>query len=172
MDNRIFGLDPQLLLDAGFTLLAVFILFLALSYLLFNPAREMLEKRKKYIASQLEEAADAKKDALGLKEEYDGKLAHVEEESAELMVQARKHARARENEIIAEAGVEAQRLKDRAEKEVALEKDKVRDEMRQEMVQVATLMAGKFVSESMDEKTQADLIDATLKEMGDDTWQN
>ena len=166
MDNRIFGLDPQLLLDAGFTLLAVFILFLALSYLLFNPAREMLEKRKKYIASQLEEAADAKKDALGLKEEYDGKLAHVEEESAELMVQARKHAKARENEIIAEAGVEAQRLKDRAEK------DKVRDEMRQEMVQVATLMAGKFVSESMDEKTQADLIDATLKEMGDDTWQN
>ena len=163
MDNRIFGLDPQLLLDAGFTLLAVFILFLALSYLLFNPAREMLEKRKKYIASQLEEAADAKKDALGLKEEYDGKLAHVEEESAELMVQARKHAKARENEIIAEAGVEAQRLK---------EKDKVRDEMRQEMVQVATLMAGKFVSESMDEKTQADLIDATLKEMGDDTWQN
>ena len=44
--------------------------------------------------------------------------------------------------------------------------------MKQEMVQVAALMAGKFVAESMDEATQEKLIDETLKEMGDDTWQN
>ena len=71
-----------------------------------------------------------------------------------------------------EAGDEAHRIVARAEREVVLEKDKVRDEMKQEMVQVASLMAGKFVSNSMDEATQAGLIDETLKEMGEETWQN
>ena len=46
------------------------------------------------------------------------------------------------------------------------------DEIKQEIVQVATQMAGRFVENSMDEKTQAALVDETLKEMGDATWQS
>ncbi len=172
MDPRIFGLDPQTLFDTSITLLAMLVLFLLLSYLLFNPARDFINKRKQFIAGQLEEAASAKKDALDMKVEYDSKLAKVEEESAELLAEARKKAKKRENDIVAEANEEAHRIVVRAEKEVALEKDKVRDEMKQEMVQVATLMAGKFVAQSMDEKTQAELVAETLKDMGDDTWQN
>ena len=57
-------------------------------------------------------------------------------------------------------------------KEVELEKNKVRDEMKQEMVQVASAMAGKFVEASMNKDKQAQLIDETLKEMGDETWQS
>ena len=127
---------------------------------------------KKFIQDQLNEAAAAKKDALGMKEEYDARLAKVEDESAELLAEARQKAKTRANEIVNEAGDEAHRIVARAEREVALEKDKVRDEMKQEMVQVASLMAGKFVSNSMDEATQAGLIDETLKEMGEETWQN
>ena len=172
MDPRIFGLDPQLLFDTCITLVAMFALFLALSYLLFNPARKLIQKRKDLIQSQLDEAASVKQDAVTMKEEYDAKIAQVEDESAALLTEARKKAKARENEIVSEANEEAHRIIHRAEKEVALEKDKVRDEMKQEMVQVATIMAGKFVAESMDEETQAKLIDDTLKEMGDETWQN
>ena len=172
MDPRLIGLDPQTLFDTGIVLIAMLVLFIGLSYLLFNPARNLLNKRKEYIENQLAEAAQAKEDALGMKEEYDSKLAKVEEESAELLAEARKKAKKRESEIVAEAGEEAHRIVTRAEKEVALEKDKVRDEMKQEMVQVATLMAGKFVSKSLDEQTQAELVAETLKDMGDDTWQN
>lgn len=172
MDPRIFGLDAQTLFDTSITLVAMLVLFIALSYLLFNPARKMLEKRKEFIQSQLDEAAGAKQDAITMKEEYDSKIAGVEDESAAMLAEARKKAKAREAEIVAEAQDEAHRIKTRAEKDVALEKEKVRDEVKQEMVQVAALMAGKFVEQSMDEATQAGLIDETLKEMGDDTWQN
>ena len=172
MDPRLIGLDPQTLFDTGITLIAMLVLFIGLSYLLFIPARNLLNKRKEYIESQLAEASQAKKDALEMKEEYDSKLSKVDEESAEILAEARKKAKKRESEIVAEAGEEAHRIVTRAEKEVALEKDKVRDEMKQEMVQVATLMAGKFVSKSLDEKTQAELVAETLKDMGDDTWQN
>ena len=54
--------------------------------------------------------------------------------------------------------------------EAELEKKKALDEMKQEMVQVASAMAGRFVAASIDEKKQAQLIDETLKEMGDETW--
>lgn len=169
---RIFGLDPQTLFDTCITLVAMLALFILLSYLLFNPARKLIEKRKEFIQGQLDEAAAARTDALSMKADYDSRLARVDEESAELLTEARKKAQMRENEIVAEANEEAHRIVVRAEKEVALEKDKVRDEMKQEMVQVATLMAGRFVENSMDEATQAKLVDETLKDMGDATWQN
>ena len=147
-------------------------LFILLSYLLFNPARKLIQKRQDYIESQLSEAASAKDEALAMKKEYDDKLAKVDDESTELISQARQKAKERAGEIVNEAGDEAHRILARAEKEVALEKDKVRDEMKQEIVHVASAMAGKFVAASMDEDKQAQLIDETLKEMGDETWQN
>ena len=50
MDGRIFGLDLQLGFDVIFQAIAVFIMFLLLSYLLFDPVRKILEDRKKKIA--------------------------------------------------------------------------------------------------------------------------
>ena len=44
-DGRLFGLDPQLLFDAAVTTVNVFILFLLLTFILFNPVRNMLKKR-------------------------------------------------------------------------------------------------------------------------------
>ena len=172
MSPRIFGLDAQTLFDTGITLIAMLFLFILLSYLLFNPARKLIQKRKDFIQGQLNEAAGAKQEALGMKSEYSEKLAKVEDESAVLLAEARKKAQVKESEIVAEANEEARRIVTRAEKEVALEKDKVRDEMKQEMVQVASAMAGKFVEASMDKDKQAQLIDETLKEMGDETWQS
>ena len=172
MDDKIFGLDPQLLVDTGITLIAMLVLFILLSYLLFNPARKLIQKRKDYIQGQLDEAAKAQTDAMEMKSEYDEKLSQVDKETAELLADARRKALSREKEIVEKASEEAHQIKMRAEKEVELEKEKVRDEMKQEMVQVASVMAGKFVAASMDEDKQAQLIDETLKEMGDDTWQN
>ena len=68
MDNRIFGLDPQLLFDTAIGLLAMLVLFILLSYLLFNPARKLIQKRKEFIASQLEEAAKAEAERLAAEE--------------------------------------------------------------------------------------------------------
>ena len=171
MGDKIFGLDSQLLVDTGITLIAMLVLFILLSYLLFNPARKLIQKRKDFIQGQLEEAAKAQADAKEMKVQYDEKLSQVDAETAELLADARRKALDKEKEIVEKASEEAHQIKVRAEKEVELEKNKVRDEMKQEMVQVASAMAGKFVEASMDKDKQAQLIDETLKEMGDETWQ-
>ena len=55
MSNRIFGLDLQLGADAVILALAVFFLFFIMSYLLFNPARELMKKRQDKIREEIKD---------------------------------------------------------------------------------------------------------------------
>lgn len=170
LGNRIFGLDPQLLLDSCITILAMLFLAFFLSFLLFIPARLFLQKRQDGIREQMETAAREKDDALKFKAEYDDKLKNVQKESEEILTETRKKALKKETEIIGEAKEEAARVIDRANREAELEKNKVKDQVKQEVISVATLMAGKIVASSLDESKQSQLIADTLEEMGDDTW--
>ena len=172
LGDYIFGLDPQLLVDSAITILAMFFVFLLLSYLLFNPARNLMEKRQEGIREQMETAAREKQDAIQFKAEYDEKIKNVQKETDEILSEARKKALKKESVMLEEAREEAAQIVARANREVELEKSKVKDEMKQEIVHVASAMAGKFVAASMDEDKQAQLIDETLKEMGESTWQS
>ena len=170
--DRLIGFDPQLLHDAVLTGINIFILFFALSYLLFNPARDFLEKRRKKIAEELDQAAQNQKSAAEMKAEYEAKLKAVDKEAEAILEEARRKAKRREAEIIDEAKAEAARIVERAGKEIELERKKALDEMKQEVVSIASLMAGKVVAASIDTKVQDALIAETLKEMGEHTWQS
>ena len=149
--GRIFGLDAQLLFDILIQGLAVFLLFIFLTYVLINPVRKVLEDRQNKIKDDLSHAATDRAEAEKLRAEYDEKIKNANSEAGE---------------------EEAGRIIDRANSEAELEKERVKDEVKQEIIGVATAMAGKFVASSLDESTQASLIDETLKEMGDDTWRD
>ena len=170
--DRLIGFDPQLLHDAVLTGINIFILFFALSYLLFNPARDFLEKRRKKIADELEQAALDQKSAAEMKAEYDAKLKAVNKEADAILEEARRKAKRREAEILDEARAEAARIVERAGKEIELERKKALDEMKQEVIGIASMMAQKVVSASIDTTIQDTLVEETLKEMGDSTWQN
>ena len=51
-----------------------------------------------------------------------------------------------------------------------LEKQKAADEVKQQIIAVARLMASKVVAESISEADSQALIEQTLNEMGDKTW--
>ena len=61
---------------------------------------------------------------------------------------------------------------DRSRVEAELEKQKMSDDVKKEIISVASLMAGKVVAVSVDKNLQNQLIDETLKEIGDKTWLN
>ena len=170
MEPRLFNLDFQLLADAVLTMVAVFVLFLALSYFLFNPARKMLNDRKEKIQGELDMAAADMEQAQELKEEYEAKLKDVDKEVQEILSEARKRALANENQIVAAAKEEAARIIERAKVEAELEKKKMADDVKKEMISIASAMAGKVVAASMDTTIQNNLIEETLKEIGDSTW--
>lgn len=172
LTGRIFGIDPQLIADACILAISIFVLFLALSYLIFNPARDLLKKRQDKIKDEMEASAKEKSDAINFKSEYDEKLKNIDKDAEEILSAARKKAIKKENEIISEAKAEASRISNRAYKEIELEKGKVRSEVKQEIIDIASLMASKIVKVSMNETVQSELIEETLKEMGDNTWQS
>ena len=164
--SRLFDLDWQLLADSTLMLIAIFVLFLIMSYFLFNPARKMLNARREKIQSELESAKQDMESSRKLREEYEAKLKDVDKEA-----EGRK-ALGSENQIIAQAKEEAARIVDRSRVEAELEKQKMSDDVKKEIISVASLMAGKVVAVSVDKNLQNQLIDETLKEIGDKTWLN
>ena len=170
--ERLIGFDAQLLYDMFWTALNIFILFFGMSYLLFNPARDMLERRRQKIAGELADAANDKEAAAVMKAEYEKKLKEVSKEADAILEEARRKAKIRESEIIEEARAEAARIVERGNREDELERKKALDDMKQEDVSIASLMAGKVVAASIDTTVQDALIEETLKEMGESTWQS
>lgn len=170
MDSYLFDLKPQLIHDAILSMIAVFTLFLVASNLLFNPVRQMLKKRQDKIQGELEDAKQNQDEAAALKAEYEAKLKDINAEAEEILGEARKKALANENRIIAEAKEEAARIRERAEQEAELEKKKAADDVKKEMISIASVMAGKVVAASIDTTVQDSLIEETLKEIGDNTW--
>ena len=168
--SRLFDLDLQLIVDAGLMIIALFFLFMVLSYMLFNPARKMLEGRQNKIKNELDNAAADMEAARALKEEYEEKLKEIDKEADRILGEARKKALANESQIVAQAKEEAARIMERARKEAQLEKQKAADDVKREMISLASLMAGKVVSASIDTTVQESLIDETLKEIGEGTW--
>ena len=172
MDGRLFDLDLQLLADATLMIIAVFVLFLIASYFLFNPVREMMAKRQAKIKGELDSAAKDREDASLLKEQYEEKLKNINIEAEAILSDARKRALENENKIVAQAKDEAARIIDRARVEAELEKQKSADDVKREMVVLASIMAGKVVKASIDTTVQESLVNETLKEIGESTWQS
>ena len=124
------------------------------------------------IEEDLANAKKSKDEAAVLKIEYDDKLKNADKEVDKILSDARKKALTREEQIVDEAKAEATRIIERANVEAELEKKRAADDIKKEIISVATVMAGKVVSASIDTNIQESLVDETLNEMGDKTWQN
>lgn len=166
----LFNLDAQLLFDTALLAITVFFLVLAMSYLLFNPARKMLKDRQERISNDIDSAKEDKESAAALKAEYEAKLKEVDKEAEGILAEARQKAMKNQAKMIDEAKEEASRIVKRAQEEAELEKKHAMDDMKQEMITVAAMMAQKVVAASIDTNIQSTLVDETLKEMGESTW--
>jgi F-type H+-transporting ATPase subunit b len=169
---RLFDLDWQLLADSVLSIVALFVLLFVLSYFLFNPVRKFLASRQERIAGDIRSAEATRTEAEALKAEYEEKLKNVDKETEEILRDARHRALENEHKIIEEAKEEAGRILDHAHKEAELEKQKVADEVKKEMVVLASMIAGKVVTTSIDTTVQDQLVQDALKEIGNSTWQS
>ncbi len=166
----LFNLDAQLLFDTLLLALAVIALFFIMSYFLFNPVRKFLKDRQDKISNDISTAQDDKEAAAALKAEYEAKLKDVDKEAEAILSEARQKALRNQAKIIEDGKAEANRIVMRAQKEALLEKKHAMDDMKQEMITIASLMAQKVVAASIDTTVQDELVDETIREMGDATW--
>lgn len=170
--TRLFNLDAQLFQDTILMAIAIFFLFMFMSKMLFEPVRKMLADRSSRIASDIETAEKDKLDAAELKADYEAKIRDIQKEAEQILSEARQKAQKNAARIESEAKEEAARIIQRANREAELSKKSAMDEVKQEMITVASMMAAKVVAANIDAAVQDTLVEETLKEMGDSTWQS
>jgi len=118
----------------------------------------------------LEDAKSNQEEAAALKQEYEAKLRDINKEAEAILSETRKKALDNEAKIIAKAKEDAAAIIERAHVEAELEKKKITDDVKKEMISVAAVLAEKAVGASMDHAIQDRLVEETLKEIGDGTW--
>lgn len=170
MAGYILTLDKQFLIQLCWQIFNTLILCGGLSYILYKPMTKFLDNRKERIKTQISTAENQLKEANALKAEYENKLKGISAERDEILESARVRATQREQQIIAEAKKEAEALKNRAELDIQREQEKVKDEVKNQIIEISSLMAGHFIKASIEESEQNKLINEVISDLGDVKW--
>ena len=134
---------------------------------LFKPVNEMLEKRKALADAQIREAEKAKADADAIKTEYEQNMKEAKEKANEILITAQKTAALQSEEMLKEATAQAAALKSKAESDIAQEKRKAVNEIKDEIGGMAVEIAGKVIEREISEEDHTKLIDEFIANVGE-----
>ena len=148
------------------------ILFFVIKKFLYKPVRKTLAQRKKTIDDKYISADEMIDKALKSKDEYEEKLKNAEAEAQEIIKKVADTADERSKEIVSSAKGEANRIIDRAQNEAELEKKKARQEIKDEIVDVSSLIAEKLLQREINDDDHKRMIDSFIEEIGDGYGQN
>lgn len=144
------------------------ILYLLVKKFLYKPVKKMLETRQATIEGDYAKANEAKVKAEADKKAYEEKLSEAKSEADGVIQSAVSIAKARENEILAEAKEKAEAIVRKAEDNAALELKKAEESIKNEIVGVGTLLAEKLLERELSEKDNKELIDSFIAGIGED----
>ena len=126
-----------------------------------------MEERNNKIASDLETAEQAKKDAEAVKAEYAAKLADARQEAQAIIDNARKTAQAAHDKIMADTKVEQEQYVNAQKEIIATEKKKAMDEVRAQVISLSMIAAGKIVEQKLgseeDKALAGKIVDSIMK---------
>lgn len=154
------------------TAVNIFVLFFLVGYFGSGMVGKLFAKRKAGIVESIDSAQKQKEDAAAQLVMYKEKIQSFEQEKAAILQRAQEKAKLREVQILEDAQEEAQRILQRGNKEAELKKIKLKDDIKHDMAVYACAAASKIIAENMNPQVHGRLIEETLNEMGEATWQN
>lgn len=162
--ENFIGFNPW---TALFTLLNMVLTFLILKKFLFKPVNKMIDDRQREIDDLFADAAQAKEQAETMREDYSRRLAEAKDTSAQIVSEATQEANRRGDEIVRQARLDADALREKASSDIALERKKALNEVKNDISRIALDIAGKVVEKELDPKEHERLIEGFLRDMGD-----
>lgn len=146
-------------------LCATAVLFFFVYKYLWDPARELMEKRSNVVHAKLSDAERFLLEAKDKKDEAHQEVSKAVSKSHEIINKAENEAKSVRNEIIETAKKEADSKLEKAREEIVIEKKQMRDEMVSEMINVAMLATEKLISEKVDSAQDQIAIEKFVKEI-------
>ena len=135
--------------------------------LLVNPVKKVIAERKAKADSQIADAQKLRTEAEAMKAEYEQNLQNARTEANQIVAAAQKTATARSEELLGEARAQAAALKQKAEADIAQERKKAVNEVKDEIGGMAMEIASKVVEREIREADHKDLIDEFIKNVGE-----
>lgn len=135
--------------------------------LLLNPVKKVIAERKAKADSQIADAEKLRTEAEAMKAEYEQNLQNARTEANQIVAAAQKTAAARSEELLGEARAQAVALKQKAEADIAQERKKAVNEVKDEIGGMAMEIASKVVEREIKETDHQDLIDEFIKNVGE-----
>ena len=134
---------------------------------LLKPIKQVIADRKAKADSEIADAQKLRTEAEAMKTEYEQNLQNARTEANQIVATAQKTATARSEEIVGEARAQAAALKQKAEADIAQERKKAVNEVKDEIGGIAMEIASKVVEREISEKDHKDLIDEFIKNVGE-----
>ena len=135
--------------------------------LLLNPVKKVIAERKAKADSQIADAEKLRTEAEAMKAEYEQNLQNARTEANQIVAAAQKTAAARSEELLGEARAQAAALKQKAEADIAQERKKAVNEVKDEIGGMAMEIASKVVEREIKEADHQDLIYEFIKNVGE-----
>lgn len=157
------GINPSYILVS---LVGFLILLFVLTKFAFGPMVGVLQARQDKIRGDLDEAQARRDEMVALQKDYETRLAAIEDEARDKIQAAVKEAQAARDEILTRAHTEAQAIVQRGQEEVTAERAKLLVDSRDQIVDLATLMARQSAKENLSAAGHSALIDDAITKIG------
>jgi len=169
-DGRLFALDQQTVVQIVIVSVNVIVLAIVLSKLLYKPVLQILFDRRARVLNDIQAAQKDKADALKLKDQYEQLMQDADQEKFDILDAARKQALEASNEQLALARNDAEAVKSRAFREIELEQDRAKSEMKQAVIDISSVMVTKFLSRTITAEEHEQLFNETMAELEEIAW--
>lgn len=163
MDLTISTIIGDFILIAGSFLLLI---FLVKKYAWGN-ITSVLDERAEKISSDIDGAEEARKKAEELASKREAELAGSRTEAKTIIENAKETAEKSKADILAEAKLEAGRLKEKANQEIAQNKAEALQSVKGDVADLTISLAGKIISQNLDGKAHKELIDQYIDQLGE-----
>ena len=163
MDLTISTIIGDFILIAGSFLLLI---FLVKKYAWGN-LTNILDERAEKISSDIDGAEAARKKAEELASKREAELAGSRSEAKTIIENAKETAEKSRADILAEAKLEAGRLKEKANQEIAQNKAEALQSVKGEVADLTVSLAGKIISQNLDGHAHKELIDQYIDQLGE-----
>ncbi|MDU5755375.1 MAG: F0F1 ATP synthase subunit B [Veillonella sp.] len=146
-------------------MLNFFILVWLLARFAYKPLLAIMTERKERIAKDLEAAEQARAEAEGFKADYAAQIANARIEAQQIVEKAVQEAENTTREQLSTAREQIEQEKNRARQDIAIERDRAMNSLRNEVVSLSVAMAGKVVAKDMNSETNTKLIEDAIRQL-------
>ena len=151
--------------NAVWTLVIFLIVVVLLGKFLWGPILKGLQSRENFIATALREADDASKKAQAQLAEYSQKLDQARAEATAIVEEGRRDAEVTKRAIHEEARNEADKMIERAKREIGIARDSAVRELCDLGAKLATDAASKIVGRELSQADHERLIRESIDEI-------